>query len=116
MEIKSLDGPSDFLAVLGDTPRNRILDSMLGEIPLDFTLKEIARKSDVSYAPVKRIWPHILKSGWVRPTRKVAKTTFYTYDLTNKAAKAIEQCYLKIITDVTEREASLQVPPIDSKK
>lgn len=31
MEIKSLEGPSRFLEVMGDSPRNRILDFLLGE-------------------------------------------------------------------------------------
>ena len=56
MEIKSLKGPSSFLDIVGNSPRNRILDFLMGEIGYDFTLKEIAEKSNVGYATIKRIW------------------------------------------------------------
>ena len=56
MEITSLEGPSVFVEVAGDSPRNRVLDFLLGEIGYDFTLKEIAKKNEVRYATVKRMW------------------------------------------------------------
>ena len=47
MEITNLEGSSRFLEVIGDSPRNKILDFLLGELNYDFTLNEIAQKSRV---------------------------------------------------------------------
>jgi len=104
MEIKTLDGPSKFLEVIGDSPRNRILDFLLGEISYDFTLKEIAEKSRVGYATIKRIWGTFVKSDLVKSTRRVGKAIFYTYNKESNAGKAMRKFYLEIIMDEVEKE------------
>ena len=107
MEIKSLDGPSKFLDVIGDSPRNRILDFLLGEINYDFTLKEIAEKSRVGYATIKRIWVAFVESGLVKPTRRVGKAIFYTYNKESNAGRAMRKFYLEIIMNEVEKEAEI---------
>ena len=107
MEIKSLEGPSGFLEVLGDSPRNRILDFLLGELNYDFTLKEIATKSKVGYATIKRIWNNFVKSGLVKPTRRIGKAVFYTYNEESNSGKALRKFYLEIIFNEVEKEIKI---------
>jgi len=107
MEIKSLEGPSKFLEVLGDSPRNRILDFLLGEISYDFTLKEIATKSRVGYATIKRIWDNFVKSNLVKPTRRVGKAVFYKYNEESDVGKALRKFYLEIIFNEVEKEVRI---------
>jgi len=104
MEIKSLDGPSRFLEILGDSPRNRILDFLLGEINYDFTLKEIAIKSNVGYATIKRIWINFVEADLVKPTRKIGKAVFYTYNKESNSGKALRKFYLEVIFNEVEKE------------
>ena len=108
MEIKSLEGPSKFLEVLGDSPKNRILDFLLGEVNYDFTLKEIATKSNVGYATIKRIWKNFTKSNLVKPTRKIGKAVFYTYNKESDNGKILRKFYLEIIFKEVEKEANPQ--------
>ena len=111
MEITSLDGPSKFLEVLGPSPKNKILDFLLGEINYDFTLKEIALKSKVGYATIKRIWDGFVKSQLVKPTRKIGKAIFYTYNQESETGKALRKFYLEIIFKEVEKEVPLQEIP-----
>ncbi len=104
MEVKTLEGPSKFLEVLGDSPRNRILDFLLGETNYDFTLKEIAKKSNVGYATIKRIWHNFIKSELVKPTRRIGKAVFYTYNKESDTGKALRKFYLEIIFQEVEKE------------
>ena len=104
MEIKSLDGPSKFLEIMGNSPRNRILDFLLGEISYDFTLKEIAEKSNVGYATIKRIWKDFIKSDLVKSTRKVGKAIFYTYNKESENGKILRKFYLEIVFNEVEKE------------
>ncbi|MBS3106452.1 hypothetical protein J4419_02200 [Candidatus Woesearchaeota archaeon] len=118
MEITSLDGPSCFLDVLGDTPKNRVLDFLLGEMGYDFTLKEIAEKSGVGYASVRRMWPRIVASKVVKPTRRVGKAVFYEYDLSTKEGRALRNFYLEVLFKEAEKELKkqrLRLPPLSSK-
>lgn len=107
MKIKTLEGPSKFLDVIGDSPRNRILDFLLGEINYDFTLKEIAQKSKVGYATIKRIWVKFIKSNLVKPTRRVGKAVFYTYNKDSNNGKAMRKFYLEVIINEAEKEANI---------
>lgn len=110
MEITTLDGPSKFLEVLGDSPRDRILDFLLGEINYDFTLKEIAKKSNVGYATIKRIWYHFIGAELVKETRKVGKAIFYTYNTESQEGKALRKFYLEIIFNEVEKEIDREIP------
>ena len=105
MEIKTLEGPSRFLDILGDSPRNRILDFLLGETDYDFTLKEIAVKSRVGYATIKRIWDKFIEADLVKPTRRVGKAVFYKYDKESMSGKALRSFYLEILFNEVEKEA-----------
>ncbi len=51
IEIKDLHD-SSFFDVMGDSPRNRILDFLVSDA-FDYTLKEIAKNSRVGYATKK---------------------------------------------------------------
>ena len=107
MEIKSLEGPSRFLEVFGDSPRNRILDFLLGEINYDFTLKEIAIKSKVGYATIKRIWNNFVEADLVKSTRRIGKAVFYTYNKESNAGKSLRKFYLEIIFNEIEKEVEI---------
>ncbi|MBI4919212.1 hypothetical protein HY837_04730 [archaeon] len=102
MEVKSLDGPSELLFVLGDSPRNRILDFLLGELDYDYTLKEIAQKSRVGYATIKRIWHEFIAANLVKPTRKIGKAIFYTYNQDSRNGKAMKKFYFDILFESIE--------------
>ena len=111
MEIKDLEGPSKFLDVIGDSPRNRILDFLLGEVNYDFTLKEIAQKSRVGYATIKRIWSAFVKSGLVKETRRVGKAVFYTYNKESNVGKSMRKFYLEVIVSEAEKEVEIDGIP-----
>src|SRR3989338_2713927 len=96
MELKNLDR-SSFLDVMGDTPRNRILDFLISENGYDYTLKEIAENSKVGYATIKRIWKHFVSTGLVKETRRVVKAVFYKYNSKNELGEKIKKFYLDIL-------------------
>lgn len=96
MELKNLD-KSTFLAIMGDNPRNRILDFLISENGYDYTLKEIAENSKVGYATIKRIWEHFVNNDLVRETRRVGKAVFYKYDDKSELGKKIKKFYLDIL-------------------
>ncbi len=103
IEIKDLHG-SSFFDVMGDSPRNRILDFLASDA-FDYTLKEIAKNSHVGYATIKRIWHHFIDLGLVKQTRKVGKAVFYKYDNTTPYGKLFKRFYLDIIISEAEKEA-----------
>ena len=104
MEVKSLHGPSVFLEVMGDSPRNRILDFLLGEVGYDFTLKEIAKRSNVGYATIKRIWNHFVAAKLVKETRRIGKAVLYTYNIDSFNGKTLRKFYLNLLIEHVEEK------------
>lgn len=96
MELKNLD-KSTFLEVMGDNPRNRILDFLISENGYDYTLKEIAENSKVGYATIKRIWKHFVSVGLVKETRRIGKAIFYKYNNETELGEKIKKFYLDIL-------------------
>ena len=107
MEIKNLND-STFLEVMGPTPINKIIDFLITNEDFDFTLKEIAERSYVGYATIKRIWEHFTKANLVKPTRKVSKAIFYKYNSENELAKRIKSFYLDIVFTKLEEEITIE--------
>lgn len=108
MELKKLD-KSTFLGIMGDNPRNRILDFLISENGYDYTLKEIAENSKVGYATIKRIWKHFTVNNLVKETRRVGKAVFYKYDDKSELGKKIKKFYLDILfaaLEPSERKAA----------
>ncbi|HLC64848.1 MAG TPA: hypothetical protein VJI46_01850 [Candidatus Nanoarchaeia archaeon] len=101
MELKNL-GKSSFLEIMGDNPRNRILDFLISENGFDYTLKEIAKESRVGYATIKRTWHHFVKNNVVRETRRVGKAAFYKYNDKSELGKKIKKFYIGILVDAVE--------------
>ena len=96
MELKNLD-KSTFLEVMGNNPRNKILDFLISENGYDYTLKEIAENSKVGYATIKRIWKHFVSNKLVKETRRVGKAVFYKYDDKSELGKKIKKFYLDVL-------------------
>ena len=66
-----------FLKLMGDNPRNRILDFFIVSTDWDYSLKEIAKNSKVGYSTVKLIMPDFVKAKWIVPRRKISKIKLY---------------------------------------
>ena len=76
-----------FLEQLGDTPRLRVLDFLIGSHFFDFPMTEIARESNVSYNSIVTFFNDFIKSGIIIRTRKVGKSDYYKLNLENLFVK-----------------------------
>ncbi len=101
MQLKNLN-KSTFLEVMGDNPRNRILDFLISENGYDYTLKEIAENSKVGYATIKRIWKHFIANNLVKKTRRIGKAIFYKYNDKSELGNKIKKFYLDILFTALE--------------
>jgi len=81
MKIK--ENKSFFLEQLGDTPKLRVLDFLIGNHFFDFPMTEIARESNVSYNSIITFFDDFVKSGIIIKTRKIGKSNYYKLNLEN---------------------------------
>jgi len=75
---------SAFVRVFGDSPVVRVIDFLLTERGLyDYTLKDIAENSSVSFVTLQGIFPSLEKIGIVKMTRRIGKAKLYTLNEEN---------------------------------
>ena len=97
-------GKSFFLQYLGDNPKIRVLDFLMDNFALDFSLPQIAEGSNVAYTTLIELLPGLLKQKIVMETRKIGKSKLYKLNLDNPIAKAL------FAIDIKLSEAVIKVP------
>lgn len=91
-----MEEESFLLKYLGDTPKIRILDFLMDNFAMDFSLTQIAKESNVAYTTLMDIIPGLIKQGIVIKTRKIGKSGLYKLNLDNPIAKALFAIDMKL--------------------
>ena len=86
METKSL-----FIEFMGDSPTVRVLDYLLTERDLDFSITDIAKNAGIGRSTLYRIWDGLIKNEIIISTRIIGKAKLYKLNKNNiKIKKLIE--------------------------
>ena len=80
-----------FTELFGDSPTIKVLDFLLTERELDFSISDMARNSGIGRATLYRIWEQLIKNEIILPTRVIGKSQLYKLNAANpKIKKLIE--------------------------
>lgn len=105
MEEESL-----FIGFMGDSPTVRILDYLLTERELDFSITDLAENAGIGRATLYRIWSPLLENKIVIPTREIGKAKLFKLNMKNpKIKKLIELYDMLILEDLRRRSQKLQM-------
>jgi len=86
MKEKSL-----FIEFMGDYPTIRVLDYLLTERDLDFSITDIAKNAGIGRSTLYRIWDDLIKNEIIISTRIIGKAKLYKLNKNNiKIKKLIE--------------------------
>ena len=84
MEEKSI-----FIEFMGDSPTIRVLDYLLTERDLDFSITDMAKNSGIGRTTLYRIWEDLIKNKIIVPTRVIGKAKLYKLNKDNPAIKKL---------------------------
>ena len=80
-----------FIELFGDSPTIKVLDFLLTERELDFSISDMARNAEIGRATLYRIWDELVRNEIVIPTRVIGKSKLYKLNTNNfKIKKLIE--------------------------
>ena len=99
---------SAFLEREGYTPKNKVLDFLIIAQDFDYSLKDIAKYSDVSYPCIKQLKKVLVKDKWITLTRKVGKAQMYKLNLKNKKVQKFVDFFWAVVSEVVERELGIK--------
>lgn len=69
---------SILIKYIGNTPKLRVIDFLIDNMPFDYSKKEIIEGSGISKTTFFKIWKDFVKYKIVIPTRKYGKTQLFT--------------------------------------
>jgi hypothetical protein len=88
---------SIFLELEGDNVKNRIWDFLVVFSEFDYSMKEIADNSDISYSALKLIWKDFVKRDIVVHTRDVGNSKMYKLNRDNPQVEKFIDYYWSVV-------------------
>jgi len=85
----AVDKTSLFLDFMGDSPMMRVLDYLMTEKDLDFSITDIAENSGVGRATLYRIWDNLTENEIIIPTRQIGKAKLFKLNTKNKKVQKL---------------------------
>ena len=93
-----------FIELFGDSPTIKVLDYLLTEKGLDFSISDIARNSSIGRATLYRIWDDLIKNQIIIPKRVIGKSKLYKLNSQNpKIKKLVEIDNMLILEELRNK-------------
>lgn len=105
---------SVFLEREGYTTKNKVLDFLIVAQDFDYSLKDIATYSKISYPCIKQLKKELVKDKWINLTRMVGKAQMYKLNLKNKKVQKFIDFYWAVVNE--EVDKSLGIKETDVKQ
>ncbi len=80
-----------FIECIGDSATTRVLDYLLTERDLDFSISDLSRNTGMGRATLYRIWDNLVRNRMVIYTRTIGKSKLYKLNKKNIVVKKLIQ-------------------------
>ncbi|MEW6295773.1 MAG: hypothetical protein AB1467_05810 [Candidatus Diapherotrites archaeon] len=110
---------SVFLDFLGNSPTARVLDFLITGREFDYSLTDIAEKSEIGWTTLHRILPSLKKMEILVPTRAVGRARLYKLNQKNENVKKLIELYdslLKRELGKAEEESRVKAVAIEKTR
>ena len=93
-----------FINYLGSSPKIRILDFLLTNREIDFSITDIATNSGVGRATLYRLWDEMVKDKVIMPTRIIGKAKLFKLNTNKPEVKELMKLYDTLILQSLENK------------
>ncbi len=94
---------------MGDSPTIRVLDYLLTERDLDFSLTDIALNAQIGRATLYRILENLIKYNIIVPTRIIGKAKLYKLNKENKVIKKLIEIDDMLVKEALKMRKGIEV-------
>lgn len=93
---------SNFIRLLGNSPTIKVLDFLLTFSDFDYSKKEIAENSGISYNTLNAIWQYLTANILVK-TRRIGKQDMYKLDFKKEEVKELSKFYNSLLLNALNK-------------
>lgn len=88
-----------FIEFMGDSPVIRVLDYLLTEREIDFSITDMAKNAGIGRATLYRIWETLIKNQIIIFTREIGKAKLYKLNMENPRIKKLVELDNMLLLD-----------------
>jgi len=99
---------SVFLKKEGYTPKNKVLDFFIVHSDFDYSLKEIAKFSNISYPCMKQLKKELIRDKWIVLTRKVGRAQMYKLNLKSEKVRKFIDFFWTVVNEEVEKHLGIK--------
>lgn len=99
---------SAFLKAEGNTVRNRLWDFLITYADFDYSMKDIAKFSKISYTAMKDVWKEFVDRKIVIHTRIIGKAKMYKLNRNSALVEAFVEYYWTVVDMAANKEIELE--------
>ena len=99
---------SIFLELEGNTVRNRLWSFLIVHSEFDYSMKDIAKFSDVSYTSLKETWKEFIERRIVVHTRNVGKAKMYKLNRNNPQVEKFIDYYWSVVNSEIDKKSGIK--------
>jgi len=88
-----------FIEFMGDSPVIRVLDYLLTEREIDFSITDMAKNAGIGRATLYRIWDTLIKNKIIVFTREIGKAKLYKLNMENPRIKKLVELDNMLLLD-----------------
>ena len=82
-----------FAGFMGDSPMMKILDYLITERELDFSITDMAENAGIGRATLYRVWDDLIKNKIIIHTRDIGKAKLFKLNTANTKIKKLIEVY-----------------------
>lgn len=101
---------SVFIEYFGDCPVLRIIDFLIEDYLFDYSMKDIAKESNVAWNTFKKYFEKLVEHQIVIKTRKVGKSEMFMMNKENLAVQKLFELNKILMSNVIEQEKNISDP------
>ncbi len=98
-----------FVEFMGDSPVINVLDYLLTERELDFSITDIAKNARIGRATLYRIWDTLIDNTIIIPTRTIGKAKLFTLNVKNPKIKKLIEIHDMLVLEELRKRHPIEV-------
>ncbi len=94
-----------FVEFMGDSPMMKVMDYLITERELDFSITDMAENAGIGRATLYRLWDDLIKNEIILHTRDVGKAKLFKLNIENAKIKKLIEIYDVLIIEELKKHS-----------
>ena len=94
-----------FVEFMGDSPMIKVMDYLITERELDFSITDMAENAGIGRATLYRLWDDLIKNKIILHTRDIGKAKLFKLNVANAKIKKLIEIYDMLVIEELKKHS-----------